>query len=320
MIAGVALGAVASIVFAIAGTNLLGLCAGRFLSGISVAVAMVVGSSWLKELSDAAPGEGSGARRSSVALSIGFGGGAAISGVLAQWAPAPTVLPYLVHAAATLITLFALRRATETRAHDPAVRSLIGDLRIPAVYKRRFRGAVAPVAPFIFGSCALSFAVGPSLVADEVGYLGVAFATLIMLITLGVGTGVQLVSARLDRFLRGRSGPVGTVLFALGALVLIPAALSGALWPVFLAAPLLGAGYGICMISGLKAVQKMANRDDLAGITATFYTLSYTGFFLPIIIATFVPITGYPPLLIGVAAVGLLCGATAARSTRYLGR
>ncbi|MCJ1696466.1 MFS transporter [Rathayibacter caricis] len=315
MLAGVALGALASVVFTIAGTNLPGLCVARLLAGVSVAVAAVVGSSWVKELSAAA---GTGARRSGIALSIGFGGGAAISGVLAQWAPDPTVLPYLVHAGVTALSLLAVLRAPETRTSSPHRRSLLGDLRVPAVYRSRFRGTVAPIAPFVFGSCGLSFAVGPSLVTGGLGTLGIAFATLVMLITLGVGTSVQLLSARIDHALRGRNGPVGTICFAVGALVLAPAALTGSPWLVLLAAPFLGAGYGICLLSGLKAVQTMAAPDDLARLTATFYTLTYLGFFFPLIIAALVPVTGHVPLLIALAIAALLGGSLADHSARRL--
>lgn len=207
MFVGVTIGIVASVILALFSDHLVGMCIGRFLSGLSVAVAMVVGSSWVKELSVAEGRGPSGARRASVALSIGFGGGAGVSGVLAQWAPLPTLLPFAVQIAASLVALAVLARSIETRLPDRSVTSLIGDLKVPAGSGRRFVRVILPMAPWIFGASALSYAVGPSLVATRVGGLVVAFATLVTVLTLGVGTAVQLSSAAIDRLLRGRSGP-----------------------------------------------------------------------------------------------------------------
>ena len=72
------------------------LLGGRLLYGIGAGAAMSPGAVWLLELStQAAPG--AGARRATLALSAGFGFGPLLSGLLAQYAPHPTVLPYVAH-------------------------------------------------------------------------------------------------------------------------------------------------------------------------------------------------------------------------------
>ena len=65
---------------------------------------------------------------------------------------------------------------------------------------------------------------------------------------------------------------------ALGAFLLIPAAYSEQVWIVLVAAPVFGAGYGLAMVSGLATAQALATPDDLAGITAAYYSLTYVGF------------------------------------------
>lgn len=318
LLAGLPIGVVASVILALFSDSIAGMCVGRFLSGISVAVAMVVGSSWIKELSTASGSGPAGAKRSSIALSLGFGGGAGIAGVLAQWGPAPTVLPFAVQIAASAAAFAVLLTATETRAPDPAVTSLIGDASIPRRLRSRFLRGILPVAPWIFGASALAFAVGPSLVTRRTGDLEVAFATLATVLTLGVGTGVQLLFGPVDRALRGRSATAGVILAAIGAMLLVPAALSSSPAAVLIAAPVFGAGYGICMVSGLSAVQAMADADDLAGVTAVFYAVSYSGFFLPMILAALAPAVGYGVALGAVAAVCLVCAgiSTTARRAR----
>jgi MFS family permease len=119
MVTGIFLSALGSAVLAAGASSAYWLCAGRLVVGLSVAVAMVAGTAWIEELSHAPydePGGASGARRASLALTAGFGIGAGISGALAQWAPAPTVLPYVVQVALLLAAAVPLRWAPETVA------------------------------------------------------------------------------------------------------------------------------------------------------------------------------------------------------------
>ncbi|WP_162269014.1 hypothetical protein [Frondihabitans sp. PAMC 28766] len=93
----------------------------------------------------------------------------------------------------------------------------------------------------------------------------------------------------------------------MAAAVLIIAADRSAVTAVLIAAPLFGVGYGLCMVAGLSTVQSMASGDDLAGVTAVFYSVSYAGFFLPMILAALAPLTGYGLVLGVVAALCLVC-------------
>jgi hypothetical protein len=313
VIAGLVIGVLGSIVLALGATVVPGMCVGRLLSGASVAAAMVAGSTWVKELAMVCGHGRTGARRASLALSIGFGGGAAIAGALAQWAPAPTFFPYVVHTAACLAALLAVSRAPETRFSGSAGRSVLGDLRVPKAAARQFWGTVAPIAPWIFGAAALSFAFGPSLVASNTGEFQVAFATITTVLTLGTGTAVQLISARLDRLFRGQSGVVGAVSVAAGALILIFAVSTGNVAAVLAAAPVFGCGYGLCMVSGLTTVQSLVQPDELAGITAVFYALSYAGFFIPVIFAALASVVGNSLLLSALAMIILICAGVSSR-------
>ncbi|MFD4973048.1 MFS transporter [Streptomyces sp. NPDC058424] len=156
---------------------------GRFLSGLAVGIAMAVGTSWVKELSqaphDPAADAGAGARRASLSLTLGFGLGAGVAGALAQWGPWPMITPYLVHVLVTVPALFMLARAVETRARTTAVRSLWADLKVPAVGHRRFLRVVLPMAPWVFGSAGVAYAVTPQLVGDRIGNWALAYATLL---------------------------------------------------------------------------------------------------------------------------------------------
>jgi MFS family permease len=70
------------------------LFAGRFLQGAVSGVVFSVGSAWLGELVGS---PARAARLTTAALSAGWGLGPLTAGILGQWFPAPTVLPYLVY-------------------------------------------------------------------------------------------------------------------------------------------------------------------------------------------------------------------------------
>ena len=139
------------------------LFAGRFLFGVVTGIAMAVGTTWVKELSqppfDPAADPGAGARRAALALSAGFGVGPLLAGLLAQWAPLPLELPYLVHVVLTVAVIAAVARVPETRVPGRAVPRLNLRVHLPS----RFRRVVAPMAPWVFGAPSISFAVQPAV-------------------------------------------------------------------------------------------------------------------------------------------------------------
>ena len=81
------------------------------------------------------------------------------------------------------------------------------------------------------------------------------------------------------------------------------------------AAIVLGSGYGLCLVSGLREVERLAGPDDLAGLVAVYYVLAYCGFAAPYLLALLAPTLGYPASLLLAAglAVATLVG-VAARS------
>jgi hypothetical protein len=62
-------------------------------------------------------------------------------------------------------------------------------------------------------------------------------------------------------------------------------------WLAVAAAVILGAAYGIAVVSGLLEIQRMAGADDLAGI---YYALAYSGFQLPTVLAMLSAWFSYP--------------------------
>jgi MFS family permease len=287
---------------------------GRMLSGLAVGIALAVGSSWVKELStpsfDPGADAGTGARRASIGLTLGLGIGPGVAGVLAQWAPWPLVLPYLVQIGLALPLLVLLwRRGVETR-FDTSGQSLRQRLRVPAVAHRRFRWVILPMAPWIFGSAGVAYAIVPQLVDGKIGRWALLYATALTVSTLGTGVLVQPIARRLDSTSTARAVFISMVLMSTG---LAAAALAAALrspWLGFIVALLLGAAYGIAVVSGLLEIQRIAAPDELAGLSGVYYAISYIGFLLPATLAGLSHWLGYPTMLIGLTVLAVCCTAT----------
>ncbi|MGQ7295363.1 MFS transporter [Quadrisphaera sp. KR29] len=323
----VVLGMAASAVLAAGSGGVVLMCAGRFLAGLGVAAAVVVGTSWIKELS-APPFERGAdparrARRAALVLTAGFGLGAGVSGALAQWGPAPTVLPYAVQSLLALVSLVPLLTAPETRPAPapggrrwPSAADLLADLRVPPPARRRFRGVVLPAAPWVFGAAALAYAVTPALLAPVVGELAVASAALLCVVGLGAGALVQPWVPRLDALTGGRQLLVGLAAALVGTLLCALVAVSPSVPLALVASAVLGVAYGVVLVAGLVEVQAVATERDLGAMTAWYCSATYLGFLLPEALSLAAGLAPAAVLLLVVAGLVALSAAAVAVGLR----
>nr|WP_208410369.1 MFS transporter [Mycolicibacterium fluoranthenivorans] len=313
MTAGLVSSALGSIILAVGDdAGFAALFGGRLLSGLAVGIAMAVGSAWIAELSrppyDSAPA-GTGARRASIWLSVGLGTGPLFAGVLTAFAPLPLVLTYIVHALLCLPALWAVsHRAVETRdeAHDSGA-SLLGRLRVPAASHRRFLHVVVPMAPWIFGSAAIAYAIVPALVADRLGSWALLYTAGLTVLTLGCGVAVQPIARRLDDRSSARAVVVSMVLMAAGVFAAVATAITRSPVVALFVAMLLGSAYGIAIVSGLLEIQRIAEPDELAGISGVYYSLAYVGFLLPAVLAVLAHYFSYPAMLTALGVLAAVC-------------
>lgn len=300
-----ALSLVATAVLITGQWGVAGLYAGRFLTGIVSGTVFSIGTAWIKELSEAAAPQ-AGARRAALALTAGFGAGPLVAGVLAQWAPAPELLSYLVHLVLAAAALVLLPRAPETRPAGarPARRAPL----LPAsAATRRFRGVVVPTGPWVFGSVTLVFTTLPAHALPAGTALDVAYPGLLAAAALVAGAVVQPWGRRLHTALDGHGGAgapaVGLGVVTAGCLVAAFATVRPGLLAAAAAALVLGAGYGLCLVVGLAEVQQLAGPDELGAAVALFYSLAYAGLAVPYLVALASPAAGTGNALLGVAGV-----------------
>ncbi|MBN9111226.1 MAG: MFS transporter [Pseudonocardia sp.] len=315
MLAGTAASLLASVLLALGETGPVPIFAGRFATGTAVAIAMAVGSTWVKELSeppyDDVPA-GTGARRAALSLTLGFGLGAGVAGVLAQWGPLPMELPYIVHGVLTVVALTLLSRAPETvpggtGTHVPPLR---------AARHPRFLRVVLPMAPWIFGSAGVAYAIMPQLVGDRLGSWGLAYSTLLTVATLLTGAAVQPIAKRLDRRTDARAVVMSMIVMSGGLAFSVVAAVERSPWLALGAAIVLGAAYGVAVVAGLLEIQRLARPEDLAGLTGVYYALAYIGFLLPTVLAVAAHVVGYPWLLGALVVIAVAGTVTIAASGR----
>ena len=312
-----------SLVLAFATGDPILLFAGRIVSGVSIGLAMAVGSSWVKELSvaphDPRADAGAGSRRAAMALTGGFGIGSIAAASLAQFGPAPMLLPYLVHIAVTAVSVVLVWRTPETFVPSPPTRSLLADLRIPSAWQRRFWFVVVPMAPWVFGLALSAQAVLSGLIMDRVPGFEILVSGIAGLVTLASGFVAQALGRRIDSPRSARGVLVGLLLAVPALLIALVAALFLDVWWTFGAAVALGIAYGVLLVSGLQEVQRIARPDDLGGLTAVYYALTYLGFFVPLVLAALTPWFTYP-VMFGAGAVLTLVslGIVAANSRRNL--
>lgn len=303
-IPGIVLSGLASLAFAAAGDSLTLLFAARFLQGVVSGVVFSVGSAWVGELSRSSA-EGAGGRRAAFAMTAGFSLGPLVSGLLGQFGPAPTVLPYLVHTALVAVGLALALRLPETvdlhagaRAHahgDPAAPLIRpGDGRLVAT-------VLAPVAVCVYAFPSTVISAVPLLV--ELPSAGVAVTGVLAGVTLGAGTLVAGLQRRLGPWTAVVGAALGTAGFAAAAAF----AADGALPWLVVAAPLLGAGGGLCLAAGLTLTARIAAPTRLGALTALFLACAYLGFAAPFLTATAARATSAPVPLVGAAVLtGLL--------------
>ncbi|QTE31455.1 MFS transporter [Pengzhenrongella sicca] len=309
---------VGSLVLASFAQSVLALSLGRVLCGTALGLVMAVGTTWIAELSVDDPDPGAGARRASLALTLGFLVGAGVAGALAQWGPLPTATAYLVHVALTVGTGAWLLRAPETRpASTPRARgSLRGDLRVPSVAHRRFRRVVVPLAPWVFGCVGSAYAVLPGLMRSHAGGLPIAFSALLTVLTLGCGVGIQVLGRAIDTHRSARASVIALVIIVAGMALGALAARELTLTLAFAAAAVLGMGYGLALVAGLNEVQRIAGPDDRAGLTAVYYSFAYLGFFIPAVLAVLARRWTYPEMFGAGVVIALGCLAVVASGWR----
>jgi hypothetical protein len=274
---------VASAVIFMLWPSFTGLLVARTVSGVSVGLTTATATAYLSELHLGARPGAPGRRAQIIATAANLGGiglGPLVAGILAQYAPAPLELPYLVFggAIAVLAVLVALSPET-TLLSSPVPRYRPQRIAVPRATRGMFFGATAAgIAAFavfgVFNSLVPTFLVG------TLGEKSHAIAGAVAFAAFAAGAVAQIILARWEtRAMLRRSIPilaVGLALFAVG------------MWmpnvSVFVLGGILtGAGAGLVFRAAMITAGGAALPEARAEVLAGFFLGAYVGLSVPVI-------------------------------------
>ncbi|MCW2670388.1 MAG: transporter [Frankiales bacterium] len=266
--------------------SLPGLLIARIISGISVGLTTATATAYLGELHVGIFGSErprSPRRAQVVATAANLGGigfGPLVAGLLAQFAPQPLRLPYIVFAGVLILltVLVAVSPETATRP-DPAPAWRPQRIAVPLAARGAFFAATAAgVASFavfgVFNSLAPSFLAGTLHESSRAVAGAVAFAA------FAAGAVAQILLSRLD---------VRATL-RISMVILIPglALLIGGMWLPSLAmfvigGVLTGAGAGLLFRGALVAAGAAAPSESRAEVLSGFFLGAFVGLSVPVV-------------------------------------
>jgi MFS family permease len=278
LLPGLALAAISSAVFLIPG-NVETLFVGRVLSGLSAGIFTGTATA---ALSDLAP-EGRHLRYSLLAAVVnmlGLGLGPVVAGALAQYAPAPLFLPYLVHIVLVLLVGVVLLAVAEpiTPAEGP-VSWRPQKISVPPEVRGVFVSAA--IAGFAgFAVLGLFTAVSPSFVGQVLHISNHLVTGLVVFALLGPSAVGQVLSSRMAHRPALLVGCVGLVV---GVLVVGLAVALASLWLLVVGAAIAGLGQGMSFRTGLTAVSAGSPPERRSEVASSFFLVLYIAISLPVI-------------------------------------
>jgi len=265
----------------IAWPTVVGLLIARALCGLSVGVIAASATAYLSDLQKPTAGEGRRAAAEVTATAANLGGvgiGALLAGLLAQFAPSPLRLSYLVYLALLLTTAALLSRLPE-RARGRAGANRALGIRFSSRPRRRYFCA-ALGALLALSALGLFASLAPSFLADVLHQRSHALA--------GAIAFVAFVSAAVGQLLLGTISPRWALLVGCGAilvgLALMTLGLWTSEWPVFLASGCsTGVGSGLVFKRCLGIAVDMASPERRAESSAGVFLASYLGLAVSIV-------------------------------------
>jgi predicted MFS family arabinose efflux permease len=255
------------------------------------------------------------ARLAGLAQAGGSALGPLIAGVLAQWAPSPLRLSYLILLGATVITAAFMLRLPEP-ATDGREPWRIQRPRVPAEIRADFV-RVSVSAATLWGSVALYLSVVPSYAEKLLHTHDLALLGAIAALALGASCAALAVSHRVTASLP-RSQAAGLTVLSLGLIALVIAAPLHSLPLLLAGAVAVGAGHGLGFLHAQDELNAIAPDDRRGEVTAAFICCIY------LVVGGAVIATGLLSLAVSlsaaVAAVALVLAATALVSAVWQAR
>jgi MFS family permease len=284
---GMMLAAVATMMLAVgvlaAWKDLAGLLIGRVVTGVSVGLAAGIAITYLVELRLRADPKASVVRARTIGTSVTIGAlgvGPLIAGCLAQWAPQPLTVSYLVFVGLGVVALAGLWTAPETGA--PARPAATRNQRAGSRRKVRLPVPAAAATLAAFSANGLFAGLSGLFLATTLHQPSHALsgAALFLVFASGVVSQLATVSLRASRVLA-----LGTISMLVGLLLLVISVhLSTPSLALFLiAGALIGAGSGAVFKGTSGIVLEASPPESRVAMTSDLLIALYVGLSVPVI-------------------------------------
>ncbi|MFW0796232.1 MFS transporter [Gordonia sp. CPCC 205515] len=286
-----------------------GVLVGRLVVGLGAGLTIGAGTAWAADLRGK-----SGATLAGALLTTGFAMGPVITGLLAELAPRPLAVPFLVSGIVSLLVAAVATVLTPATPghHGPHRTDVDEDTRRSV---GRALSWSVPMALWVFASVTVAVVVLAARISDR--YSGAWVPGVAAAVALGTGVLIQFAVRRAH--VGQTAGVVGAALAAVGFTL---TALAGAhpSMPVFLVTSIvLGLAYGLCLRDGLMDVEACAPVRSRGAVTGIFYVACYLGFGLPVLLTTITPWTGITAPMVVLAVAAAIASAQRAIRLRRIG-
>jgi MFS family permease len=247
------------------------LFAARAVQGLAVGMISGAATAALVELDPHAD-----RRRAALGAGLAQAGGAAlgplVAGVLAQWAPDPLRLSYLVTLGTTLVAAAFVLRLPERRENDREPWRPQWP-RVPAEIRRSFF-RVALTAGVTWAALSLFLSIVPAFAEHVLRARNLAVLAGIAALALFASFVAQAVMGRREGSHR-RDQALGLVLLALGLGGLVAAAPTGSLALLVAGAVAAGVGQGVAFLTAQEELNELAPDERRGEVTAAFIACIY---------------------------------------------
>jgi len=272
--------AVVSALFFLFAENLAWLDIARILSGLGIGVGAGAGTAWLAELI-----EGKDKSRAAIITTstnfIGLGAGALMAGLLAQYAPWPLRLTFVVYLALLALVALLIWRTRETvsspgRLVDVSLRPRLS---VPDNIRAQF------VAPAVTGFGAMALvgfyaALAPSILAQQLHVTNHAEAGGLFFELSIVAAATIVGTARLS----ARFTMLAALALMIPAVALVVAAqIYASMALMIVATAVCGVAGALGYRGGLQVVNQIAPADRRAEVVSAFFICCFCGNALPVI-------------------------------------
>ncbi|HZL31718.1 MAG TPA: MFS transporter [Pseudolabrys sp.] len=279
LFAGIALAALGTLIFLFT-FNVTTLFAARIVTGLSVGLTGTACVAWIAELQPQGD-QGAAARMTTAATMMGLGLGPLIAGLVAEFAPYPLRLPFLIYLVGLIPPALVVWTVHETVKHKRPLTSvpLTPQLSVPSDIAILF-GALAATGFVAFSMMGFYSALIPSLLANSLHIESHAAGGAVIFFMFVCGTiaiALSLMwSSRVSTYL-------GLALIPPGVALLVAAQHFGSLALLLAASAIGGASGALGFCGSLQVVNEIAPAGRRAAVVSSLLVICYGGLSLPVI-------------------------------------